>query len=133
MALPVAAVPYVSLKLETAAHNVGAGRRAVTAFAAEHGADGDMLELIAIAVTEALNNAVIHAYPDRDGTVEVAADVEDGDLEIVVCDDGDGFRPGVSPGMGLGLLLIERCADVFLVRNRIPSGVEVWMRFALAG
>jgi len=128
----VAPVPYVTLEVEAEPRSIRSGRRAVTAFAADHGAPAATVERIAIAVTEALNNAVVHAYPDGGGTMQVAADVEDGDLELVVCDAGDGFRAGVSPGMGLGLLLIESCCDVFLVRNRIPSGVEVWMRFSLA-
>ena len=83
-----------------------------------------------LAVSEAVNNTVVHA---RDGIVRVAADVEDDELEIVVSDEGLGFRPGASPGAGLGLMVIERCCDAFLVRDQIPCGVEVWMRFALIG
>ena len=125
----VGSVPYIVLDRAAVASSVGELRRAVAAFAAEHGADGEILERVRLAVSEAVNNTVVHAG----GIVRVAADVEDDELEIVVSDEGLGFRPGPSPGAGLGLLVIERCCDAFLVRDQIPHGVEVWMRFDLIG
>ncbi|HEX2102068.1 MAG TPA: ATP-binding protein [Solirubrobacteraceae bacterium] len=51
--------------------------------------------------------------------------------EVVVRDDGIGMSPrGDSPGVGLGLSLIERLADE--TGHRRPSegaGFELWMRF----
>jgi stage II sporulation protein AB (anti-sigma F factor) len=131
MSGPVGIVPYIAFDMATDAGNVGEARRTVASFAAENGASTEIVERVRQALTEALNNAVIHAFPGRAGNVHVAADVEDGDLEVVVSDDGTGFLPGETPGFGLGLLVIERSCDVFLVRNRVPHGVEVWMRFWL--
>jgi anti-sigma regulatory factor (Ser/Thr protein kinase) len=127
----VDAVPYIAFELPAEATGAAVVRRAVAEFAIANGAGEEVADRVRLAVSEAFNNAITHAFPMDDGSVHVAADVEDGDLEVVVSDDGLGFRPGVSPGMGLGLLVIERCCDVFLVRNRIPQGVEVWMRFWL--
>jgi anti-sigma regulatory factor (Ser/Thr protein kinase) len=124
-------VPHIAFDLAPEEASVGTARRAITAFAAENGASDDLLGRVAIALSEALSNAVSHAFAEHGGSVQIAADVEDGDLEVVVADDGLGLRPGDGPGLGLGLLLIERCSDVFLVRNRLPQGVEVWMRFWL--
>lgn len=127
----VKAVPYIAFDVTAEAASAAVVRRAVADFAIENGASGEIADRVRLALSEALNNAITHAFPDDGGSVHVAADVEDGDLEVVVTDDGLGFRPGASPGMGLGLLVIERCCDAFLVRNRIPRGVEVWMRFWL--
>jgi anti-sigma regulatory factor (Ser/Thr protein kinase) len=127
MVAPVGIVPYIAFDLAADAESVGGARRTVADFATENGASVEIVERVRLAVTEAINNAVTHAG----GSIHVAADIEDGDLEVVVADEGPGFLPGESPGFGLGLLVIERSCDVFLVRNRIPQGVEVWMRFWL--
>jgi len=109
-------------------------RRDVRAFAAEYGAEGEALATIELAVSEAAANAVVHGCADGEGTVRVAADVEDGELEVVVLDEGPGFtdEPGPGLGLGLGLGLMRRGAVAFEIRDRPEGGVEVWMRFPLA-
>ena len=98
----------LSLKAEPA--SVGEARHAVAKFAREHGADGDD---VALAVSEGVSNAVIHAFRGREpGEIEVSA-VADGDKVVVtVADDGVGVSPNPdSPGLGLGLALIGSLAD----------------------
>jgi anti-sigma regulatory factor (Ser/Thr protein kinase) len=125
-------VPAVSLSAPATAHNVGELRRWVVGFAAEHGADRELQGRIAIAVGEAGSNVVDHAYTAADeGRIRVAVDFEDGDLEVVVIDDGRGFRSDEPSGLGVGLVRITRTTDRFAIRQRVPSGIEVWMRFAL--
>jgi serine/threonine-protein kinase RsbW len=125
-------VPFVGFDRVATPEAARDARRRITAFAAEHGADRRLQTDIALAVSEAVTNAIMHAYPlGRRGQVQVAADVEDGDLEIVVCDDGEGIRPGSSPGLGAGLSIIAEVAHDFGVRERDPQGVEIWMRFHL--
>ncbi len=71
-------------------------------------------DAVALAVTEAVANAAMHAYRDRaqPGLVRVAATVGPGGLRLVVSDDGLGPRRGDdSPGAGLGLRLIASLAD----------------------
>jgi serine/threonine-protein kinase RsbW len=93
-------------------------------------------EDIALAVSEAVSNAVKHAYPgrNRDGTVELHARISDAMLEVLVCDDGEGMQPrSASPGLGLGLAVIGHVTQDLQVENRDPSpGVRVRMTFAIA-
>jgi anti-sigma regulatory factor (Ser/Thr protein kinase) len=125
-------VPFVGFDRVATPEAARDARRRITAFAAEHGADRRLQADIALAVTEAVTNAIMHAYPlGHRGQVQVAADVEGGDLEIVVCDDGEGIQPGSSPGLGAGLSIITEVAHDFGVRERDPKGVEIWMRFHL--
>lgn len=127
-------VPVLALDLQARPDAVPHARRAVMAFAAEHGADRALQAVVAAAVTEAVANVVVHAYDHGEpGPLRVEADVEDGDLEVVVLDEGEGFRSGPAPGIGAGLSIVADTADGYAIRERMPSGVELWMRFRLAG
>ena len=127
-------VPVVSLDAEAVARSVGDARRRLVAFAAELGADRELQARIALAVSEAATNVVMHAYPDAGPRpLHVAADFESGDLEVIVADRGDGLRARSSPGLGAGLGIIAETCDEFVVREREGAGVELWMRFHLTG
>jgi serine/threonine-protein kinase RsbW len=127
-------VPCTSLEAEAVARSVGDARRRVAAFAAEVGADRDLQARVALAVSEAATNVVMHAYRGRTfRPLHVAADFEDGALEVVVADEGDGLRPGRSPGLGVGLAVIAETCDEVVVREREGAGVELWMRFHVTG
>jgi serine/threonine-protein kinase RsbW len=106
-------------------------------FAQHNGVDGVLLEDLRLAISEAVTNAVVHAFRDqaRPGTVTVSLAVEAGEsAEVTIRDDGMGLsRRDDSPGLGLGLGLIARLADQ--VEHRAPrdgSGFELWMCFRLA-
>jgi anti-sigma regulatory factor (Ser/Thr protein kinase) len=122
----------VSYAAPATPYTVGEMRRLLTAFAGRAGAADAVVEAVARAVTEAVGNVVMHAYDPGDvGLVRVTADVEDGALEVIVADDGLGFRPGSSGGMGLGLSMIASSTARFAISTRDPHGTEVWMRFLL--
>ena len=124
------AVPFVGFAADAVADSVGVARRRMAAFASEVGAGRPLQARVALAVSEAATNVVIHAYREpAPRPLHVAADFEDGDLEIVVADEGEGLRPGRSPGLGIGLGTIAQCCDEFIVREGEPTGVELWMRF----
>ena len=111
-------------------------RDAVRQFAVEQGADADTLAAIELCVSEAVSNAVLHAYRKlgRRGPVEVEARRPEGFLCIYVRDHGSGMRKRPdSPGLGLGLPLISQTAWDLDVRDARGSGTEVVMRFELSG
>lgn len=92
------------------------------------------LENLRIAVSEAVTNTVVHAYPDgSEGTFRVTV-TQDGrpEVYVVVRDEGGGLRPRPdSTGLGLGLPLIAQLSDGFEVSDGTGAGTEVSMRFAL--
>lgn len=102
-------------------------------FARANGVPEQRLHDVALAVSEAVANAVMHAFRgigDR-GTLMVEAAVRDEWLDVHVTDDGSGMAPrDDSPGLGLGLPLIRHLADEFDYRRpEAGTGTELWMRF----
>lgn len=66
---------------------------------------------LALAVTEAITNAFKHAFaPDRGGRIQVLARRMDGQIEIVVRDDGRGFSDVSENASSLGMKLIRAFA-----------------------
>jgi serine/threonine-protein kinase RsbW len=108
-------------------------RRMVTAYAGDVGMPETRIHELALAVGEAIANAVVHAYRDRPrGMVDVRAGVRGGELFVAVCDQGCGLVPRPdSPGLGLGLALMAQIADTLRVRDRDEGGTELHMTFAL--
>jgi serine/threonine-protein kinase RsbW len=125
-------VPSLALSEPAVAATVPLLRHRASAFAAAHGAGKDLVDDVALAVSEAVTNAVKYAYdPGDDGRVQLAAKAGHGWLEVRVIDHGHGFRAGESGGLGLGLALIaELTAELTVVQG--PTGTELRMRFALA-
>jgi serine/threonine-protein kinase RsbW len=119
------------------APSVGPVRRAVADFARGHGASVRALESVSLAVSEALSNVVLHAYRDAPGpgSVLVVVAVRDRRLTVTVADEGCGMTPrSDSPGLGLGLALMDRMADTFEVTDRpARPGIVLRMGFALGG
>jgi anti-sigma regulatory factor (Ser/Thr protein kinase) len=80
-----------------------------------------------LAVTEAVENAIAHAYDDDHGMVEVDADVSEERLLLGVRDFGRGMEaPTPRPGLGLGLAVLRGVSSNLRVEAVEPSGTVVW-------
>ena len=76
-------------------------RRAVAAYASASGFAGEQLENVRLAVSEAVSNVVMHAYPGQPGQVHVTAHAVDEELWVLIADDGAGHNtPSSRPGLG---------------------------------
>ena len=127
-------VPSASWTVSARADTVASLRQTVADFVIANGIAEPHVTDIELAVSEAATNAIMHAFRDRSepGTVGVSVTLDDGEIEIVVRDDGSGMAPrDDSPGLGLGLPLIRRVADGFDHREPPDGGTELWMRFVL--
>jgi anti-sigma regulatory factor (Ser/Thr protein kinase) len=109
----------------------------MAAFALESGACDETAAGIAVSVSEAVTNAVLHAYDDgrRPGEVRADAWLEHAQgsstLTVSVSDDGPGVRPRTdSPGLGLGLPLIAHFTTALDLAGD-GAGATVLMKFAL--
>jgi len=92
---------------------------------------------IELAVSEAVSNAVLHAYRERGGAaadpqLRLRLTEDDEGVWIVVSDDGVGMSArDDSPGLGVGLSLIARLSDQLLIVQG-DIGTRVHMRFSFA-
>jgi serine/threonine-protein kinase RsbW/stage II sporulation protein AB (anti-sigma F factor) len=88
---------------------------------------------VKLALSEAVTNAVQHAYVARPpGPVRVAAWLREDCLIVEVCDDGSGMMPRLdSPGLGVGLPFIADTADTLEILTSPRGGTRLRMTFAL--
>jgi len=124
--------PYVRESYPAVAESVPLARRAIAACAASAGAGDEQLQAIELAVSEALTNAVLYAYPWRTGEIHVTVRVAGTELWVLIADNGCGLHAGRDTnGLGLGLALISQMTDGFSVVGRSSGGTELRLRFAL--
>jgi anti-sigma regulatory factor (Ser/Thr protein kinase) len=124
--------PEVAESFPAVPESVPRARQAVVGLAAKAGATAEQVDAIRLATSEALTNAVIHAYNGMPGMVHVRAALNRGDLSVTVSDDGAGLHPRLDRrGMGLGLALIAEAAQELAIQKRPAGGTELRMRFAV--
>jgi stage II sporulation protein AB (anti-sigma F factor) len=104
---------------------VARARRTVRRFVG--GLDVDV-DGVVLAVSEAVTNAVTHAYPDGIGIVEMAGSSTPDAVTVTVRDHGCGLQARPD-GAGFGLEIIQRLAEHVAVDDS-PDGVALTMRFA---
>jgi serine/threonine-protein kinase RsbW len=87
---------------------VGQLRHRAAEFAAKAGATDEMVQAIALAVSETVTNAVVHAYDGEGrGQVRVSCHVDGERFIVEVVDEGAGIGPRRdSPGIGHGLSMV---------------------------
>jgi anti-sigma regulatory factor (Ser/Thr protein kinase) len=114
------------------ATSVPNARAAITEFARKAGATGERLQAIRLAASEAVTNAVLHAYNDLPGPIQVTASYVPGEVWVLISDSGSGLRTRTGrSGLGLGLVLIAQLADEFEIASRGAGGTELRMLFRL--
>jgi anti-sigma regulatory factor (Ser/Thr protein kinase) len=110
-----------------------AARHAAVEAARAAGAGPAVLRRVALAVTEAVANAILHAYDGaRPGEVALRGWQAPGRVILEVRDQGRGLAPrDDSPGLGLGLVLIRQAADDVRISSAADEGTAVRLEFAL--
>ncbi|HWE08315.1 MAG TPA: ATP-binding protein [Solirubrobacteraceae bacterium] len=118
---------------ESTPGSVVEARARVAEFAAGAGATASQIDGVRLAVSEAMTNAVVHAYRGKPGGIHVNAAVASSELWILISDDGCGLQPTADrPGLGLGLGLISQVSDDLAIASRASGGTEVRILFNLA-
>ena len=131
---------YVTMDFLSRSNNEGFMRVAAAGFAAQLDPTLDELGDIKTAVSEAVTNAIVHAYPDRIGRIQVKMKLlESNTLEIVVRDWGRGidnieqarqplFTTGGEERSGMGFTIMESFMDTLRIKSTPDKGTTVVMR-----
>lgn len=112
--------------------NVAIARHLVASYARWHRAAEPLN--VALAVSEAFTNAVVHAYPDAgtSGYVEVVVLRRSDAIEVHVGDDGRGIRPGPRRPDGMGLSMIRQVTERVEITPRLEGGTLLVMSFPVS-
>lgn len=135
---------YMILEFPSKSTNEAFARSAVACFAAQMDPTLNELEDIKTSVSEAVTNAIVHAYPDSIGKVLVKVRICPGNvLEITVKDHGKGipdvdkarepmFTTGGAERSGMGFTIMESFMDKLTVRSVPGKGTSITMKKKLA-
>ena len=131
---------YMVLDFPSKSTNEAFARSAVACFAAQMDPTLEELGDIRTAVSEAVTNCIVHAYPDNIGTITLRCRIlKDNVLDIVVKDQGIGitdieqarrpmFTTGGSDRSGMGFTIMESFMTTFEIKSAPNKGTTVHMR-----
>ncbi len=131
---------FMTLEFPSRSANEAFARSAVACFAAQLDPTMEELGDIRTAVSEAVTNCIVHAYPDCFGTITVRCRIlKDNVLDIVVKDKGVGiadieqakrpmFTTGGSDRSGMGFTIMESFMTSCEITSEPGKGTTVHMR-----
>lgn len=127
------------LKFSARSINESFARTAVSAFIMELDPTIGELSDIKTAVSEAVTNCIVHAYPDKEGVVYINVKIcENAKVIIKVRDKGCGiedvkkameplFTTGGEDRAGLGFAVMQSFMDKVSVRSTLSKGTTITM------
>ncbi len=131
---------YVVMEFLSRSSNEGFARMAAAGFATQLDPTLDELGDIKTAVSEAVTNAIVHAYPDRLGKIVLKMRILEGQvLELSIRDWGCGisnveqarqplYTTGGEERSGMGFTIMESFTDWLRVKSEPGKGTTVTMR-----
>ena len=136
---------YMTIEFPSKSSNEAFARAAVAGFAAQMDPTLEELGDIRTAVSEAVTNCIVHAYPDCIGTITLRCRIlKDKTLDITIKDKGVGIedvdlarRPMYTTGgtdrSGMGFTIMESFMTSIVVKSSKGNGTVVRMRRKLRG
>lgn len=130
----------MQLKFDAISQNEGFARMTIGAFIAQLNPTIYQLADIKTAVSEAVTNAIIHAYPEKEGEVELNASIEGTVLTVEIIDHGVGIadidkarQPFYTTApeeerSGMGFMVMESFMDSLEVTSKVGEGTRVLLR-----
>ena len=131
---------YMILEIPSRSSNEGFARSAVACFAAQLDPTLEELGDIKTAVSEAVTNCIVHAYPDELGEILIRCRIlKDNVLDIVIKDKGVGiedverartpaFTTGGKERSGMGITIMESFMTSLEIQSAPGKGTTVHMR-----
>ncbi len=137
-------IDQVTITFSSRSANEGFARSCAACYAAQLDPNLDELADIKTAVSEAVTNSIVHAYPDTLGKITMRLRLLEGnELEIQIKDTGVGipdveqartplFTTGNEERSGMGFTIMESFMDKLTVRSTPGKGTTVTMKKRIA-
>lgn len=131
---------YMILEFPSKSCNEAFARSAVACFAAQLDPTLEELGDIRTAVSEAVTNCIVHAYPNELGMITLRCRIlKDNTLDVVIKDKGVGipdinqartpmFTTGGAERSGMGFTIMESFMSSFTVTSAPGKGTVIHMR-----
>ena len=131
---------YMCLEFPSKSTNESFARTVVAAFAARMDPTIEEIGDIKTAVSEAVTNCIVHAYPNEIGIVQIKCRIlRENVLEIIVKDRGRGienlsrameplFTTGNEERSGMGFTIMENFMTSLKVKSSVGKGTTIHMR-----
>lgn len=139
------ALNEMKMTIESRSINESFARIAVAAFASQLDPNLEEISDIKTAVSEAVTNCIVHAYPEKVGKIYISASIlENSVIRIKIRDNGVGI-PDVKKAMeplytslggeraGLGFAVMETFTDKIRVRSNVGKGTTVTLEKKMCG
>ncbi|MGN0542810.1 MAG: anti-sigma F factor [Acutalibacteraceae bacterium] len=139
------AINEMRLQIESRSVNEAFARAAVAAFAAQLDPNIEEISDIKTAVSEAVTNCIVHAYPETVGKIYIWAGIfENRTVKIKIKDKGCGIadvRQAMEPlfttlggeRAGLGFAVMESFCDRIKVSSKVGKGTTVTLEKRFEG
>ena len=132
---------HVKISLPAQVGNEGFARAAVAAFCSSLSPTLEQINDIKTAVSEAVTNVIVHAYPDCRGEVEIEVVIyDDRVISVRVSDEGVGMtdveeakKPfystkSANEHSGMGFTIMEAFMDSLEVNSEVGRGTDLMMK-----
>ena len=120
--------------------NEGFARSVVASFVSQLDPTIEELSDIKTAVSEAVTNSIIHAYPNIEGIIRIVGRISDNEIEIDISDNGVGIEninkakeplyttKGNLERSGMGFAIMENFMDELNVESVVGLGTKISMK-----
>ena len=138
-------IDEVKLSFRSRSQNERFSRTVVAAFVARLDPTLEEISDLKTAVSEAVTNAIIHAYSDENGMIDLTAEIKGNDVVIEIRDYGVGI-PDIKQAMeptyttrpewersGMGFAFMEAFTDELRVDSATGEGTRIRMRKRIGG
>ena len=132
------------IKVSARSENEAFLRTCVAAFMLSADPTVEEVNDVKTAVSEAVTNAIVHAYPDKEGEITLECELTDNYIKITISDYGVGIESvdealkpffttkGEEERSGLGFTIIRSFMDEFEIRSKINEGTTLVLKKRIA-
>ena len=133
---------YNEMKVEFLSKSINEGfaRGVVASFVSQLDPTIEELSDIKTAVSEAVTNSIVHAYPNIEGTIRIVGKISDNEVQIDISDNGIGIEniekakeplyttKGNLERSGMGFAIMENFMDELNVESVVGLGTKISMK-----